>query len=793
MKPFLTITEALSGDARGDSPLSDPRLGVVFPRGTSRDVAEDRGPVSTSRRDVWTAGRDGDILDRVFGRSGSKGTYSPREAYGLSPWMQPAIHAFAGHVAARTFRVWQGKKQLDSHWLLDLIARPNSTLRMSESDLFYFTAALWRYDGEVFWQIERGADPKPGKVRSAKSAPKAIWIWNKTAVRPAHDSRTREFIGWEVTYDGRTTFVDRLDMVHFSLFDPRHHNPLGPSRGSSLWEGKKLPLTNEIESHLWNHDFWGRGVAPSVAFIDKNSTTSDDAAEEQQFIDKLKAKVAGKNGEPIYLGGEWVIQQLEASHRDAQFIEGLELNRKAIIAGNTPPIVLGDSEANYANANAQIKAWLTFDVIPAMRFFCSRIDTAFVYDEPATWTELSVDDIDELQEGQAARIDKYIALIGARHSPKAAAKIAGIDVDPTMPGYEQVFVTLSQIPIEDVLSGNVDAGTPPASTVPLEHQAPAPTVTITDPQPETPPAVEPPAPKPEPRSIRVLVNDPAPVLTRADDPKDALLKEILAIVERDAKKLESRVLQYASAAYEAGAKQIAGALDSKTIIAIDNPRVVAFLEKRGNLITSVPQGVAERITNKVTSLIGQGTTPEDIGTIIRKDFNDLSGYKAKQIARQEVGSALNGGRFGQMQEEGIEAREWLSSRDDRVRDSHVAVDGEIVAGLDTKYSNGLLYPQDPEGEPEAVIGCRCVELPASSSSTRAAALSIVMQRMAQREIAFAAENGEEIDARTGYWRAVVKAKDVRTLERQLSDAMKTLIFGWRKPILSLLAEKGITK
>lgn len=802
MKPFLTITDALAGDARGDSPLSDPKLGLLFPRGvlfpqgTSEGAAERGLPVG--RRDAWTSGRELDIIERVLGRAGSAGTYSPREAYGLSPWMQPAIHAFAGVVAARTFRVWQGKKQLDTHWLIDLIARPNKTLRMSEFDLLYFTAALWRYDGEVFWQIERSAKPDAGKPRTARPKASAIWIWNKSNVVPRQDMRTREFIGWDVTYDGKTSFVDRQDMVHFSLYDPRHHNPVGPSRGSSLWEAKRLALTNDIQSNKWNNDWFGRGVAPSVAFIEKNTSAPDDPDARKQWFDALKAKAAGKNGEPLYLAGEWIIQQLEASQRDAQFIEGLDASRKAILAGNTPPIVLGDSEANYANANAQIKAWLTFDVIPAMRFLCSRLDTAFVYDEPDTWTDLSVDDIDELQEGQSARIDKYIALIGARHSPKVAAKIAGIDVDPTMPGYDQVFVSFSQIPLElaegasvsiskeggdPEALGEVPPATPAApkvaapSEVPPEHQR---TILIAVPDEPSIPA----------QAKRIVVIGE----TRADDDRrKQLLGEIAAIVGKDSKRLKAKALQYAAAAYEAGAKQIAAALDSSNVLALDNPRVLAFLEKRGNLITSVPEGVAERIFNKVSSLIEQGTSPEDIGTIIRKDFNVLADYKAKQIAREEVGASLNGGRHDQLVEEGVEAREWLASRDDRVRDEHEAVDGEIVVGADAQYSIGLRFPQDPEGDPSLVIGCRCIELPATTSDARGANLAASMKRMAQHEVALASKSGETIDARTGYWRAVVKAKDVRTFERQLGDAMKTIIFGWRKPVLELLATRGISK
>jgi uncharacterized protein with gpF-like domain len=54
--------------------------------------------------------------------------------------------------------------------------------------------------------------------------------------------------------------------------------------------------------------------------------------------------------------------------------------------------------------------------------------------------------------------------------------------------------------------------------------------------------------------------------------------------------------------------------------------------------------------------------------------------------------------------------EWLTARDDRVRDSHQELDGEVAAVGD-RFSNGLLYPLDPAGPPEEIVNCRCVALP----------------------------------------------------------------------------------
>lgn len=51
-------------------------------------------------------------------------------------------------------------------------------------------------------------------------------------------------------------------------------------------------------------------------------------------------------------------------------------------------------------------------------------------------------------------------------------------------------------------------------------------------------------------------------------------------------------------------------------------------------------------------------------------------------------------------------KQWDSTLDARTRDSHVKVDGEYKE-LDEKFSNGLMFPGDPNGGAAEVINCRC--------------------------------------------------------------------------------------
>lgn len=89
---------------------------------------------------------------------------------------------------------------------------------------------------------------------------------------------------------------------------------------------------------------------------------------------------------------------------------------------------------------------------------------------------------------------------------------------------------------------------------------------------------------------------------------------------------------------------------------------------------------------------------------------DMDKEAAIRNARTMTTEAENAGRLASMEqaeEMGLEyAKVWMSTHDERTRESHARMDGETVP-LDKKFSNGLEYPGDPNGAPEEVYNCRC--------------------------------------------------------------------------------------
>lgn len=57
----------------------------------------------------------------------------------------------------------------------------------------------------------------------------------------------------------------------------------------------------------------------------------------------------------------------------------------------------------------------------------------------------------------------------------------------------------------------------------------------------------------------------------------------------------------------------------------------------------------------------------------------------------------------------VGGKEWIAALDERTRESHAALDGQIVARTATFDVGGsaMRYPGDPAGEPAEAINCRC--------------------------------------------------------------------------------------
>ena len=121
-----------------------------------------------------------------------------------------------------------------------------------------------------------------------------------------------------------------------------------------------------------------------------------------------------------------------------------------------------------------------------------------------------------------------------------------------------------------------------------------------------------------------------------------------------------------------------------------------------------------RVTSDLNQIITEGYTSGKginiVANALTRRFDQLETWEAKRIARTEIHNSHNQGVMRIYNEVGVEYTQWIAANDNRTRESHIEIDGEIIE-MGGTYSNGLRYPGDTTGDIEEWINCRCSNAP----------------------------------------------------------------------------------
>ena len=126
------------------------------------------------------------------------------------------------------------------------------------------------------------------------------------------------------------------------------------------------------------------------------------------------------------------------------------------------------------------------------------------------------------------------------------------------------------------------------------------------------------------------------------------------------------------------------------------------------------QATLNRVDTSIKTLLTEGYQSGKginyVSNLLVKRFDQLQTWEAKRIARTEIHNSHNTAVMDTYNEYGVEYTMWISADDERTRESHLEINGEIIRLGDT-YSNGLRFPGDTDGPIEEWINCRCSNAP----------------------------------------------------------------------------------
>lgn len=134
----------------------------------------------------------------------------------------------------------------------------------------------------------------------------------------------------------------------------------------------------------------------------------------------------------------------------------------------------------------------------------------------------------------------------------------------------------------------------------------------------------------------------------------------------------------------------------------------------GNRVKGIVDTTKERIKNAIDAAVTKGLSESETHKLVVSHMDGIDKSRALNIARTETHQVAMETQQQTMETaaESLDAtvtKTWVSSLDERTRDSHRDANGQTVP-VDKPFKVGgakLRQPGDPLGPPEEVINCRC--------------------------------------------------------------------------------------
>lgn len=614
------------------------------------------------------------------------------------------------------------------HPVMDLFAHPNPFM----SGKNFWEAILWNLllitmrtpGGQAFVVGNVPTDFSRGEI------PDELWVFSDASVQPKLDAQG-VLCGWRVGYGGKV----QMDLTLDEVIRIRKFNPYDWTLGLSPLAAAAVEFLQDTEAKEYNLRFLQNGAAPSGQVSLDGQPPSRDQWEQIKADFKANYSGAVNAGKTLFLPWMLKYESFARSHTDFDFMGQLGWNRDSVLAAyRVNKWAVGISEElNYATAKEAKRQLYENVIIPLGEEILEALNSQWIRNIERRGMELRMDlsVVHALKEDRTARIRDMRELVDMGWPPATAA--AWLDLDIPTKGAPWLNEDRSQFALfgggatsdeyeeteEDLEDGKAATRSLPAPKVKAARDALAKKFVDN--------IFEPGERELRPIVTRFFVQQRNAMLDRLDAmtdiPKDANALANALIPEKQAE--DKAIIIAYQVAYVKQAQRVLrsmrGELSGKAWKALNldstEEEVKQFLAARLLKLSEVNsttfKGVEKRLSEIVAEGVERSWTYDEMAAAIRSGIRDVYAQRNRQtstIARTEIAVVTSGVRHEVFRSAGIKRKEWLSARDARVRDSHVAEDGNIVV-LGQKFPvTGLLHPCDPSGPAAETINCRCVEL-----------------------------------------------------------------------------------
>jgi HK97 family phage portal protein len=658
--------------------------------------------------------------------------------YADQAWVYACIRIIQSKAAGVPLRVYKRTgddfAEIKDHPIQQLIESANPF--MNGYDLLESTHGFIDLVGNAYWLLDVFVNGQPTE----------IYPLNPKCVKIKMD-KSRGVVGYEYSLVPgiiQQTFLPE-EIIHFKTW-----NPLDDFYGLAPLSAARDSSDMMMYSDQYNKNFFKNGAEPG-GFLTSDQSIDEDSKKRIATVWKKIHQGVRKAHSVAILDGGLKFQSSASKNNEMQFVELKKMTREDVLSVyQIPPIMLG-IEATYANAKEQRQIFWKDCIIPRLRKVESVLNERLVKPLDKTIVlRFDLSGIDELAEDADSR--------SRADSLNVAAGIVTINEVrklknlPEVPWGDVWYAPFGLTPVSSADSIPPAGTDEPAITPPTPPAKPA---APSDEPAKAKSGEEPTQPSDNPIDEQVVRRDAVwlkykglterlenkwtPALrhlfnaqerevinnlrdsdwkkavaqVKLNGPKHAKQSIDVILFDRNNSRTEFRKMAHSLMTYTVGAAaddQI-NEYDLGIDFKLTDHRVTAWINSKSfKFAQEITQTTEDALRDELTQAINNGETISEVEDRIARVFDIARGARTAMIARTEVISASNEGAYESYSQSGIvDKQEWVSSRDNKVRDEH-QIDGEVVS-LGIAFTNGLLYPGDPSGEPSNVINCRCTIAP----------------------------------------------------------------------------------
>lgn len=637
------------------------------------------------------------------------------EAFSVNTWVYACANLIANSFSMIEFLPY--RETVDGSWEVNdkhpfkkILNYPNQS--MSGIELRRLLSLSSKLTGNAFMICEPGGTKTPTE----------LWPLQPHKVTVKSDSKN--FIsGYVYSVNGHTQNFEAERIIHI-----REATPTNLQYGQGSLTAAKNAVTADLFADAWNRYFFSNSTRPDAIL---ESPTALSADEQKRAITAWKKAYEGpKNRGKIAVLGGLKYVEVNRLHKDMDFVNLRKMLREEILATfGVPQSMVGIlDQANYSNMKEQTKVFWTQTMIPEIRKFESimTLRAAQITGDDKTVIQADLSKVEALRQDESARAT--VAQTYVNMGVPLGQVVEALDLPFDLP-VDYVAPWQSN----PVNGGQADPGVSGDAVTPKSHETKGLIVESANDihwkkfDRDFTPFEQ--AMKSTMRAY--FKGQKKRVMTKFDALAGQIIPknmknvkvqgdEIGSIFDFDKEKellaraAEPKIMNV----YVSFGKRQAHKMKPGMPYSINASAAGAWVERKRLKLAQevsvytreqISDAIVESVSDGVATGLGQAETIDMIRNRIDEIYSFANDARSENIATTEMLGSAHAGSFQVASDLGADRKMWITARDNRVRETHIAMEG-AETGIKEPFLVGdsiLQFPGDPSGPPEEICRCRC--------------------------------------------------------------------------------------